>query len=242
MSHRLLTLDELAKELGRDRRELEKLANRGRIPGRKIQGVWYFHSAEIQHWVEQQLPKLDERQLEVLERSQQSGEIDPEKPVSNLLLPETVQVPLLARTKRSVLESLIEVAGRSWRVWKPSDLLQAVLAREAIMSTGLDNGVAIPHPRNPIPHSLEESVIAFGRTLSGIPFGAPHHVRTDLFFMVLCKDTRTHLQVLARLSRMMLLPGFVESLREAEDSETAYRLICEADHQVASRLNKGQKH
>ncbi len=235
MPHRVLTLDELARELGRDRRELERLANRGRIPGRKVGGVWQFHATEIRHWLEQELRDFDERQLEELERSQQSGEVDSERPVSSLLLPETVQVPLEARTKRSVLESLIEVASRSWHVWKPAELLKAVLEREAVMSTGFENGVAIPHPRNPVPHALGESVIAFGRTLSGIPFGAPKRVLSDLFFLVLCKDTRTHLQVLARLGRMMQLPDFVESLRQAEDSRTAYEVICEADRRVSEQ-------
>ena len=61
-------------------------------------------------------------------------------------------------------------------------MLKAVLEREEIFSTGFENGVAIPHPRNPLPDVLGQSIIAFGRTLSGIPFGAPRRQLSDFFF------------------------------------------------------------
>ena len=111
-------------------------------------------------------------------------------------------------------------------------MLQAVREREAAFSTGFDNGVAIPHPRNPLPEALGESVMAFGRTLSGIPFGAPKGQLTDLFFLVLCRDASTHLQVLARLGRLIQLPEFLETLRGADESRAAYEVICRADETI----------
>ena len=114
MSHEFYSLDELARQLGRDRREIEKLVNRGRIPGRKVRGDWQFHPTEITHWLEQEMRAFSEPELALVEETQQSSEVDVEVPVSSLLRAETVQVPLEARTKRSVLESLVEVAGRTW--------------------------------------------------------------------------------------------------------------------------------
>ena len=55
---------------------------------------------------------------------------------------------------------------------------------------------------------------------------------TDMFFLVVCRDSRTHLHVLARLGRLLQIPGFVDELRAAEDSVTAYELICKADQQI----------
>ena len=233
MSHEWLTLDELARHLGRPRREIEKLANRGRVPGRKMSGEWQFHPTEITHWLEHEMRQYTEEELRAIEKTQQSTEVDTDVPVSSLLHAETVEVPLEARTKRSVLEGLVEVAGRTWQVWKPATVLKAVQEREAVLSTGFENGVAIPHPRNPLPDTYGESIIAYGRTLSGIPFGAPKRRLSDLFFLVLCRDARTHLLVLARLGRMLQLPNFVDELRETDDSVTAYEAICAADQQVA---------
>ena len=221
--------EQLVRRLGRDRREVERLVQRGTIPGRKVGGQWQFYPVEVTHWLEQELRGYNPVELAQVEGAQQSREIDPQSPVLSLLKPELIAVPLEARTKRSVLESLIEVAGRTWQVWAPAELLEAVQEREAVYSTAFDNGVAIPHPRTPHPDALGESLVSYGRTFSGIPFGGPKRTLTDIFFMVLCRDTRTHLQVLARLGRMLQQPGFVEALREAPDAAATYDVIRSAE-------------
>lgn len=225
-------LDELAAHLKRDRRELEKLVQRGVLPGRKISGEWQFHSSEITQWLEQEIRGYNDAQLAAVEEAQDGNDELNTIPVSTLIHPDTVQVPLEARTRRSVVEHLIEVAGRTWKVWEPATILQAVLAREEVLSTAFENGVAIPHPRTPLPSAMEESIIAYGRTFSGIPFGAPKRQLTDIFFLVLCRDSRTHLLVLARLGRILQLPGFLDDLRAAEDSQSSYDLICAADAKI----------
>ncbi len=232
MSQDWYTLEELSRQLGRDRREIEKLVHRGRIPGRKIGGDWQFHPTEITHWLEQEMREYTDRELALVEQTHRSGEVNEDSPVASLLSLETTQVPLEARTKRSVLETLVEVAGRTWQIWQPAAILAALQEREAVLSTAFDNGVSIPHPRNPLPDAIGQSVIAFGKTSSGIPFGAPNRELTDLFFLILCRDSRTHLQVLARLGRLMQQPGFLDKLRAAEDSVTAYQTIVDADRQL----------
>lgn len=235
MSQQFLSLDELAAQLGRDRRELEKLVQRGRIPGRRVDGTWRFHTAEIRHWLEQEMRGYSSDELAVVEESNRQEGTTVDVPLGGLLSPETVQVPLEARTKRSVLESLLEAAGRTWQVWEPALLLEAILEREAVLSTGFENGVAIPHPRNPLPHALGASLIAYGRTFSGVPFGAPRRSLTDVYFLVLCRDSRTHLSTLARLGRLLQLPGFLEELRSADDSTASYEVIAAADRKLDSR-------
>lgn len=235
MSHEVFSLDELARHLGRDRREIEKLASRGRIPGRKVGNTWQFHSMEITRWLEQEMREYSSAELRNVEISQQSVDMSPDLPVSTLIHPETVAVPLQARTKRSVLESLLEAAGGTWQIWSPNEILTAIQQREELLSTAYAGGIAIPHPRNPLPDAHGESIIAFGRTLTGIPFGAPHGGLTDLFFLVLCHDSKSHLQVLARLGRMLQLPEFTSRLREAEDSQSTYGIICETEQQIAEQ-------
>jgi len=233
MAHEFMTLDELARDLGRDRRELEKEVNRGRLPGHKVEGQWRFHSAEITQWLEMAMRDYSDEELLAVEESHPSAEIDTALPVTELLKLETAQVPLEARTKRSVLEAMMETAGRTWQVWEPATILQAVLEREKAFPTGYENGVAIPHPRTPQSDALGESLIAYGRTMAGIPFGAPKSQLTDIFFLVLCRDSRTHLLALARLGRLLQLPGFVDELREADDSQASYDLICDADASIS---------
>ncbi len=233
MDHQVLTLEELAVRLGRDRREVERLVVRGNLPGHKVKDQWQFYPVEVSQWLEHEIRGYNDAELAQLEGAQRSTELDPQLPVTSLLKPELVQIPLEARTKRSVLESLLEVAGRTWQVWEPAAILQAIQDREAACSTGFENGVAIPHPRTPMPDALGESVIAYGRTYSGIPFGAPQRALSDIFFLVLTRDSRTHLQILARLGRMLQLPGFVDELRATAGQQESYDIIAAADQKLS---------
>ncbi|AMV16845.1 PTS system fructose-specific EIIABC component [Planctomyces sp. SH-PL14] len=227
------TLEEISRQLGRDLREIEKLVQRGRIPAHKRGGEWLFQATEVSQWLEQEMRSFSDAQLASVERSQQAPGVNPQVPVTSFLRPEMVEVDLQARTKRSVLEGMVEVAGRTWKIWEPAAVLKAVQEREELMSTAYDSGVAIPHPRQAPTESIEESVVAFGRTATGIPFGAPNGSLTDLFFLVVCRDARTHLQVLARLGRMLQQPQFLSDLRSASSNEEAYGVIQAAEQRVS---------
>ena len=133
----------------------------------------------------------------------------------------------------SVLKELVGLAEQSWQVFDPDAILTALRQREEMGSTALASGVAIPHPRRPLPAALGESVLAYGRTASGIPFGAPHGNLTDVFFLVCCRDDRTHIRVLARLSRLLLRPGFVDELRAAETPAETWQLIEAAERELS---------
>jgi PTS system nitrogen regulatory IIA component len=230
MGSDMMDLDQLASYLQRDVREVTKMASRGHIPGHKVSGEWRFARAEINHWIETQLPHYTDRQLETLESH--GGEAETEPLLTSLLSEACMAVPLPASTRASVLKELVNLAEQSWQVFDPEAILEAIRAREEIASTALGEGVAIPHPRRPLPAALGESLVAFGRTSSGIPFGAPDRGLTDLFFLVCCRDDRTHLRVLARLSRLLRQPGLVDALRAAETPADARQVLVHAENEL----------
>ncbi|HEY7154489.1 MAG TPA: PTS sugar transporter subunit IIA, partial [Gemmataceae bacterium] len=212
MGSDMMDMEQLAAYLRRDVREVGKLASRGRLPGHKVGGQWRFARAEINQWIETQMHSLSEKELSNLES--RGGDAEPL--LANLLSEASIAVPLAASTRASVLKELVSLAEQSWQVYDPEAILDAVRQREEMMSTALPSGIAIPHPRRPLPAALGESVLAYARTASGIPFGAPNGNLTDMFFLVCCRDDRTHLRVLARLTRLFLRPGFLDELRAAE--------------------------
>jgi len=231
MGNEMMGLQELATYLQRDAREVSKWASRGYLPGQKVSGEWRFHRAEINQWLETQMRGYDEQELTAIEKggNQHSGE----EPLLSVYLTEaTTAVPLQASTRKSVLKELVSLAERSWQVYDPEAILSAIETREEMGSTAQANGVAIPHPRRPLANALGESLIAFGRTGTGIPFGAPSGIETDIFFLVACRDDRTHLRVLARLSRLMLRPHFLDSLRAAQTASETFHLIEEAEREL----------
>ena len=233
MANEMMDLEQLADYIQRDKRELTKLANRGYLPGRKVGGEWRFARAEINQWLETQLPAYTEQQLKALETRdvRTQGE---EPLISGMLSPTTIAVPLRASTRASVLKELVAVAEQSWHVYDPAAILEALRQREEMGSTALEAGVAIPHPRRPLPNALGDHILAYGRTATGIPFGAAHGALTDIFFLVCCQDESTHLRVLARLSRLLLLPGFVDGLRAAETTEETWDAIDAAERGLSN--------
>jgi PTS system nitrogen regulatory IIA component len=232
MGNETMDLEQLASYLQRDVREVSKLASRGYLPGQKVGGQWRFARAEINHWIETQMHAYTEQQLTALEGgpaiAEQSGLL------SSLLSESTIAVPLRASTRSSVLRELVTLGEQSWQVYDPDAIHEAIVKREEMGSTALGSGVAIPHPRRPLPAALGDHVLAYGRTASGIPFGAPHGGLTDIFFLVCCRDDRTHLRVLARLSRLLLRPAFLDELRAAETPAETWDLIAAAERELIS--------
>jgi nitrogen PTS system EIIA component len=226
-----LDIEQAAAYLSRDIREVGKLANRGVLPGRRVNGEWRFARAEINHWLESRLHEHTEEELEALEGAH-AAEVE-EPLLANLLSPATVAVPLGAATRASVLRQLVKLAGETWQVYDPEAVLEAISAREEMGSTALACGLAIPHAPRPLGDAiLGEPVVAFGKTPRAIPFGGERGSLTDLFFLVLSKDDRTHLRVLARLARLVLREGFVEELRWTESPHEAYELLTGAEREL----------
>jgi PTS system nitrogen regulatory IIA component len=227
MPNEVMTLEQVASYLQRDVREVSKLANRGYLPGHKVGGQWRFARAEINHWIETQMHAYTEQELTVLEGKPAEGDAGPL--ISALLSEATIAVPLRASTRASVLKELVNLAEQTWQVYDPEAILHAIKQREEMASTALGSGVAIPHPRRPLAAALGEHVLAYGRTASGVPFGEPGGALTDIYFLVCCRDERTHLRVLARLSRLLLRQGFLDELRAAETPGATWDVIAAAE-------------
>jgi PTS system nitrogen regulatory IIA component len=231
MANDMMDLEQLAVYLQRDAREVSKMASRGYLPGHKVSGEWRFHPAEINHWIETQMHAYTEQELTALEKGPEHAH-EQEPLIPALLTEATTAVPLKASSRASVLKELVNLAEQSWQVYDPEAILEAIRQREEMGSTALDSGVAIPHPRRPLPRALGDHVLAYGRTVNPIPFGAGRSGLTDIFFLVCCRDDRTHLRVLARLSRLMLRPGFVDELRAAETVGETLRAIEAAEQEL----------
>jgi PTS system nitrogen regulatory IIA component len=226
MENEIMDLEQLAAYLQRDVREVSKLANRGHLPGQKVAGHWRFASTDINHWIETQMPGFSEEELEALERRGSATCVAAEPLILSLLSESTVAVPLAAGTRASVLRELVKLAEQSWQIYDSNALLHAIQQREELGSTAVNGGVAIPHPHRPLsPRAQGDGVIAFARTPRGIPFAAPDGGLTDLFFLVSCRSADTHLRVLARLSRLLLRPEFLDELRGVETSAEALQVI-----------------
>lgn len=219
--------------------QVTRLAERGKLPARKVSGQWRFSRAAIHHWMEERMGLLDEEQLAHFEGTlEQTTTADDESTSIATLFPkEAVAVPLEARTRSKVINAMVDLAARSGRLWDPKKMAEAVRAREEMQPTALDNGIALLHPRRPLPGILSQAVIALGCTPSGIPFGGGGGILTDVFFLIASADDRSHLRSLARISRIVSDPQVLQLLREARDAESAHAVIMTKDADIEHLRN-----
>ncbi|MCE5302118.1 MAG: PTS sugar transporter subunit IIA [Planctomycetaceae bacterium] len=224
----------LARYLHLTPQQVEKLAERGKLPGRKLAAGWRFARADIHHWFEHRIGLSDESELlrveAVLEQST-PGEDRQEVSIADLLPLEAIAVPLCARTRNSVIDTMVELASRTGWLWDAKEMSNAVKAREDLHSTALENGVALLHPRRPMAKFLAQPLLALGCTSAGIPFGGSDCL-TDVFFLICSVEDGGHLRTLARLSRILAMPGCLNALHEAQDPQEARQAIVDAEERL----------
>ncbi|HET6882224.1 MAG TPA: PTS sugar transporter subunit IIA [Pirellulales bacterium] len=227
-------LDKLAGYLHLDPAQVARLVERGKLPGRRVAGDWRFSRSEIHHWLEERIGLSEEGELQRVEGAMQAAGSHPhdELSLAAMLPTEAIQVPLAARTRNSVIDSMLDVASRTGWLWDPEKMADAVRSREEMHPTALDNGVALLHPRRPMGNILEQAFLAFGRTDAGIPFGSSRGALTDLFFLICSTDDRGHLHTLARLSRLLNSSDFLAELRSAPDAASIRELFERAEAEL----------
>jgi len=135
---------------------------------------------------------------------------------------------LKATTKRAVLAELSEILSRDAEGLPPGAMVEVLLEREKLGSTGIGDGIAIPHGKL---KNLDRLMISFGRSRQGIDFDAIDGKPVHLFFLLMAPESSTgqHLKALAKISRMLKDPEFRNDLMAATSAGEIYRKIAERD-------------
>jgi PTS system fructose-specific IIA component len=143
--------------------------------------------------------------------------------MSDLITPDFVDLDLRAADRHEVAFTLASRLASDGRVTDLAGFLADVRAREEQMPTGIEGGIGIPHARSA--HVTEPS-LAFGRSASGIDFGAEDGP-ADLVFLIAAPaggDT-DHLTILASLARRLVHASFRQALRDATDPQAVVDLV-----------------
>ena len=151
--------------------------------------------------------------------------------LTDVLRPEMVWPSLEAKTKPEVIRELAHRIGAELGALDEQRVAEILIERERLGSTGIQDGIAIPHGKVP---GLERIVIACGRSPTGIEFDAHDAKPTHLFFVLLAPEFAAgqHLKALARLSRILKDAHFREKLLGAGDATEMYRAIIDEDEKI----------
>jgi len=141
---------------------------------------------------------------------------------------EWVIADLQGLDKTSLLKELSSVLVKPCKVTSVEELLQVLLDREKLGSTGIGEGIAIPHGRL---KKLKKFFISFGRSVKGVDFDAIDRKPSQLFFLVMAPENSAvdNLKLLSRIVTLLKEPSFKKRLMEAPSRKELFKVIAEAD-------------
>jgi fructose-specific phosphotransferase system IIA component len=142
----------------------------------------------------------------------------------DLLSGKVIRVPLRQTEKNKIIEELVDILAAAKKLNNRDMALQAVLDREQVMSTGMGEGVAIPHAKT---DAVTHLAAAFGVTKTEVDFQAIDEKPVRLVFLLVgpVEPTGPHLQALSRISRLMHRQEFREKLIAARNSHEILKEI-----------------
>jgi mannitol/fructose-specific phosphotransferase system IIA component (Ntr-type) len=140
--------------------------------------------------------------------------------------PGVIKVPLAESTKEGVIRELVQLLVGAGKVKDLAKSYEAVLSREALASTGLENGIAVPHAKT---QSVADLCVAIGISPKGVDFGALDGKPSYLFFLLLAPPDKSgpHIEALAEIARMTRSPSFTRALRGSTTAEQVMGLFKE---------------
>ena len=142
----------------------------------------------------------------------------------DILSVDCVKAPLIATEKRDAINELIDTLTKAGKVNDPDALKEAVWLREQTRTTGIGQGLAIPHGKS---DCVDKLVMAIGKPATPIDFESIDKQPVQLIVLLASPPDRTsdHIQALARISRLMTMREFRERVYAAQDAEELYGLL-----------------
>ena len=148
--------------------------------------------------------------------------------IGDVLREACVVADVTGGTKEAVLTELVSALKQEGLIEDAGEAVRVILEREKLGSTGIGEGVAIPHGKM---RGLDTILCAFGRSKKGVQFGAVDGQPVHIFFLLLAPEETTglHLKLLSRISRILRDTSFRKKLMEQMDANRLYRDIVEED-------------
>ena len=221
-----LTVRDVGKFLNVSESTVTRWIKQRGLPAQHVSGQFRFNRAELLEWATANRIKVSVEMFDHLKAD--------DEPAPNLV--EALQIggiyyQLQDTSKERALRALVQVLPLP----DGSDrelLLRLFLAREAAATTGIGNGIALPHVRNPIVLNVTRPMVTLCYLERPVDFGALDGQPVRILFSLICPTVRSHLQMLSRLSYALHDPQFKEVVLRQESREA----IVEAARRVEDAL------
>ena len=148
--------------------------------------------------------------------------------IMDFLNKKAISLSIKATDKEGVIRELVDILARATDIKNEEELIKAILDREALGSTGIGQGVGIPHAKS---QSVKELVAAFGLSRAGVDFDSLDGEPVYIFFLLIAPEESAgpHLKALARISRVLKDKYFMDLLKKAKGENEILHIIQEED-------------
>lgn len=216
MPGEFMTIEEAAKFLNMSAEAVTLLADKGALHRDKI-GKMLIKTAEIRDWLHRGIKDFNQSQLEALGKDYaEHGTL-----IYKMLDPNCIKKVLTGTSKSAVISELVDLLVERGGVDPKhrKKIMSAVFERERMCSTAVADGVAIPHPRDPLVGIIKKPRLVIGLSWHGIDFESFDGKATHVVVLLCTPRLDLHLQILARLSRLLRNLKMRVALCRAKDED-----------------------
>jgi len=223
----VMTLSEVATYLKLSDKTVQKMVKAREIPCARVGNQWRFMKTMLDDWLLSRMEVVPQNDLSrIIEREADLV------PLSRLTGNSLINLNLRAENPREVLEALAAKAAEAGYVNNIDSLVKGLLKREKMISTAVGEGIAIPHLRTPDARLVEGPALVIGLVRDGVDFGASDGSRTRLFFLLLSDSEVVHLRIMAKLARLLRIPGVSEELMQAGTGENIMEILIKNEKMI----------
>lgn len=161
--------------------------------------------------------------------------------ITELLTKKTILLNISGTKKEEAIEQLSDQLCTAGKISDKAEFKAAILRREELSTTGIGDGIAIPHAKT---GAVKEAAIAFGKSVTGVDFQSLDHKPAHLIFMIAAPEgaNNTHLEALARLSGLLMNPEIREKIVQANTEDDIINLFNLYDHEEEEKQDVSDTH
>lgn len=219
-----LSVREVAELLNVSEKSVYRWINESNLPAYRLSGQYRFNRAELLEWATANRINVSPKIF--VETESAVGQLPD---VAEALQRGGIFYRLSGKDKATVLRSVVEVLRLPQEVDREF-LLQVLLAREALESTAIGDGIAIPHVRNPIVLHVDKPVITLCFLENAVDFGALDEKPVHALFTLISPTVKAHLHLLSRLAFALRDPEFKELILKQGSRDDIMAAIARLSH------------
>jgi len=219
----LMTVAEVAEYLKLAERTVLNMIHRKEIPAMKIASQWRFVKSVIDDWILSKIRPVNKVKIESTKDY---------IPIGRLLKKEFIIMDLKPGKKEDILNNLISPLVEIGYIQNKEYYISQMMQRENIISTGIGNGMAIPHIRNISENPPGINAIVAGVCKEGTDFESLDKTKTHLFFLVCSDNEIIHVRIIARLSLIFNDSKNINRFLKAKSKNEFLNLFIKVNHQL----------